>query len=148
MRLKQRQNQRIRDFVREIDDAFVAQYGRSHSRDAEFNQFRRITKKEWLFDGMRKEIWNSMRRKIKNKNYDPNWNEVVEAAEDAEWLDELCYRQSYFVARSVKHRDVGDDFDIDRDGFVRVYADGACFRNGQPNAQAGIGIWFGRQHEA
>jgi len=29
------------------------------------------------------------------------------------------------------------------DGYVVVYTDGACERNGKPNAKAGIGVWFG-----
>lgn len=28
------------------------------------------------------------------------------------------------------------------DGYVVVYTDGACENNGQPNAKAGIGVWF------
>lgn len=141
--MKQRRNQRIRDFAREIDDAFVAQYGRSHSKDVEFTQFRRMKKKKWLLDGMRDEIWKAMSPIGRD-----NWNEIVHAAEDAEWLNELYYRQSRCVARPARHCEIGDDFDIDQDGYVRVYADGACLRNGQPNAQAGIGVWFGRNHEA
>ena len=38
------------------------------------------------------------------------------------------------------------DFIIDDDGFVVVFTDGACINNGTPNAQAGIGIWFGYGH--
>ena len=28
-----------------------------------------------------------------------------------------------------------------------VYVDGACIRNGQPDAGAGYGVWFGNNHE-
>lgn len=32
------------------------------------------------------------------------------------------------------------------DGFVEVFTDGACSRNGQVGAKAGIGIWFNANH--
>ncbi|XKL60336.1 hypothetical protein PGB90_001352 [Kerria lacca] len=31
----------------------------------------------------------------------------------------------------------------DSDNFIAVYVDGACSSNGQANAQAGVGVWFG-----
>lgn len=38
------------------------------------------------------------------------------------------------------------DYIIDDDGYINVYTDGACSSNGTKNAQAGIGVWFGRNH--
>ena len=35
------------------------------------------------------------------------------------------------------------DFDVDQNGFVLVYTDGACSYNGTPMAKAGIGVWWG-----
>ncbi len=32
------------------------------------------------------------------------------------------------------------------DGFVDVYTDGCCVRNGQWGARAGIGVYFGDDH--
>lgn len=37
-------------------------------------------------------------------------------------------------------------FNRDDNGFVIVYTDGACEGNGQKNAKAGIGVWFGQNH--
>lgn len=38
-------------------------------------------------------------------------------------------------------------FIISADGFIEVFTDGACSRNGMVGAQAGIGIWFNHNHE-
>lgn len=38
------------------------------------------------------------------------------------------------------------EFNKDENGFVIVYTDGACERNGQKNAKAGLGVWFGPNH--
>ncbi|KAH8284564.1 hypothetical protein KR018_004296, partial [Drosophila ironensis] len=38
------------------------------------------------------------------------------------------------------------EFEIDADGYVIVYTDGSCIRNGQPGASAGYGVFFGRNH--
>ncbi|XP_043513511.1 ribonuclease H1 isoform X2 [Frieseomelitta varia] len=37
-------------------------------------------------------------------------------------------------------------FNIDSNGYVNVYTDGACSSNGNINANAGIGVWFGDNH--
>ncbi|KAK1119478.1 hypothetical protein K0M31_013305 [Melipona bicolor] len=37
-------------------------------------------------------------------------------------------------------------YDIDSDGYVNVYTDGACSSNGSRKAKAGIGVWFGDNH--
>ncbi|XP_071452204.1 ribonuclease H1 isoform X2 [Hetaerina americana] len=37
-------------------------------------------------------------------------------------------------------------FKVDADGYVEVYTDGACSKNGFKGAQAGIGVWFGDGH--
>ncbi|XP_015597412.1 ribonuclease H1 [Cephus cinctus] len=37
-------------------------------------------------------------------------------------------------------------FDIDSDGYVNVYTDGACSSNGYSHAKAGIGVYFGDNH--
>ncbi|OAD62800.1 Ribonuclease H1 [Eufriesea mexicana] len=37
-------------------------------------------------------------------------------------------------------------FNIDSDGYVNVYTDGACSSNGRTTARAGIGVWFGDDH--
>lgn len=37
-------------------------------------------------------------------------------------------------------------FQTDELGFVHCYTDGACGKNGQVGANAGVGVWFGHQH--
>ncbi|XP_046403882.1 ribonuclease H1-like isoform X2 [Ischnura elegans] len=39
-----------------------------------------------------------------------------------------------------------DKFMVDNDGYVLVYTDGACSKNGRRGSQAGIGVWFGDGH--
>ncbi|CAL8101502.1 unnamed protein product [Orchesella dallaii] len=38
------------------------------------------------------------------------------------------------------------NFNVDEGGFVVVYTDGACTKNGRKAAKAGIGVWFGNSH--
>ncbi|GLG92320.1 Ribonuclease H1 [Gryllus bimaculatus] len=38
------------------------------------------------------------------------------------------------------------DFRVNEDGYVIVYTDGACEKNGRCGAKAGIGVWFGDSH--
>lgn len=38
------------------------------------------------------------------------------------------------------------DFTVDDEGYVVVYTDGACKANGRRGARAGIGVWFGDNH--
>lgn len=40
----------------------------------------------------------------------------------------------------------GHDFHRDEDGYIHVYTDGACGKNGRKGAKAGIGVWFGPSH--
>lgn len=40
----------------------------------------------------------------------------------------------------------GLQFEVDSDGFVVVYTDGSCFKNGQADACAGYGVYFGDNH--
>lgn len=41
---------------------------------------------------------------------------------------------------------ISDGFIIDDDGYVNVWVDGSCLRNGSPNAQAGYGVFFNFGH--
>lgn len=36
---------------------------------------------------------------------------------------------------------------VDENGFIHVYTDGACSKNGQVGAKAGYGIWWAKDHE-
>lgn len=46
----------------------------------------------------------------------------------------------------IENEEINGIFNIDNDGYVNVYTDGACSLNGHKNAQAGIGVWFGNNH--
>lgn len=37
-------------------------------------------------------------------------------------------------------------FEVDQNGYVHVYTDGACENNGRVGAKAGIGVWFADHH--
>ncbi|CAG2067159.1 unnamed protein product, partial [Timema podura] len=47
---------------------------------------------------------------------------------------------------SVTDSPVSLQFQLDQQGFVQVYTDGACEKNGFAGAKAGIGVWFGMNH--
>lgn len=34
----------------------------------------------------------------------------------------------------------------DNDGYINVWIDGSCLRNGQPGAQAGYGVFYNFNH--
>lgn len=52
-----------------------------------------------------------------------------------------------FTANIVKMARHGNyDFIEDSNGYSHVYTDGSCENNGQPNAAAGLGVWFGEGH--
>lgn len=42
--------------------------------------------------------------------------------------------------------DVFPGFEVDQNGYVHVYTDGACENNGKVGARAGIGVWFADNH--
>lgn len=66
--------------------------------------------------------------------------------------------QSYSISNKIpKHestiwepvglKHIGDmEFILDSEGYVIVYTDGSCFNNGQKNACAGYGVYFGDNH--
>ncbi len=146
MDYKQRRRQSIRDFVEFINEKFVEEYGRVDNWDKEFCLFRRNTKTECLLNGMKPHIYNELRDEVINdEHFELTWNEVVEAAQDAEWLWSLRFRQTNCVGAKTPRRNP-EGFRVNRDGFVVVFTDGACLRNGQSGAQAGIGVWFGQDH--
>ncbi|OXA56000.1 ribonuclease H1 isoform X2 [Folsomia candida] len=54
------------------------------------------------------------------------------------------------VKRQKTDANVGVDmstFQVDEEGYVTVFTDGACSANGKKAAKAGIGVWFGDDHE-
>ena len=69
----------------------------------------------------------------------------MQCTQDAEWIKTLRYKEKNYVGEETDPCN-GEDFEVDRNGHVKVYTDGACLRNGQPGATAGIGVWFGENH--
>lgn len=45
-----------------------------------------------------------------------------------------------------KRRSTNGQFELDADGYVQVYTDGACSSNGRSGARAGIGVYWGEGH--
>ena len=148
MELRQFSSQKLRSFIHEIDQTFVEEYGRVRQvfrGDVNYGSFRREVKARCLLDGVTEDIYSRIRHNIKH-DADLTWDELVEGVQDAEWLWSLCHRKSRFVGTRTRSHNDGN-FKIDADGYVVVYTDGACIRNGQPDAQAGIGVWFGPHHK-
>jgi hypothetical protein len=52
--------------------------------------------------------------------------------------------QNTMANRNVKKPET---FNRDAQGYIIVYTDGACKENGRKGAEAGIGVWFGDNHE-
>ena len=142
-RPKQGPLQTVADFALDIDEAFVKAYGNEKSEYCGYTQeainlrdFRRGLKKEWLVEGVhmaiREAMFDFLPYDIDDVEY---WKDVIDAAEDAESIVMLNRRKKKnYVA-------------FERHGFTRVYVDGACIRNGRPDAQGGIGVWFGHDHK-
>uniref|UniRef100_A0A1B6DWM3 Ribonuclease H n=1 Tax=Clastoptera arizonana TaxID=38151 RepID=A0A1B6DWM3_9HEMI len=50
------------------------------------------------------------------------------------------------TGRQILENSKSEEFIISEDGFVSVFTDGACSRNGFHDAKAGIGVWFNHGH--
>ena len=151
MELTQSSWQTVREFVSEIDQIFVEEYGRGIKGDLSFEKFSREVKAKCLLDGVTNDIYIRMRCNAKDdrprrNNVHLTWSELVEAVQDAEWLSTLLYRKQHYIGSRTSRRNE-EKFQVDDDGHVIVYTDGACLRNGQPDAQAGIGVWFDYDHK-
>ncbi|XP_046653671.1 ribonuclease H1-like [Daphnia pulicaria] len=145
MELYQFSSQKVRDFAEDIDHAFAQRFSGSSNRDWGFKLFRRQIKKWTLLDGLNQEVYDELNSNLKHDNEDITWTELVEGVQDAEWALSLRCRQSHrFGSRTSPYNE--GKFQVDQDGNVIVYTDGACLRNGQPGAQAGIGVWFDYDH--
>ncbi len=137
---------RIREFIDLINYEYKFNFSR-HSN----SRFRREIKTSWLLNGMRDDILDEMDESVKNGNIDGfTWIQICDSAQDAEWYTDLSSSDRYnyrgkpsYYAAYTDH----NGFQIDRDGFVRVYTDGSCFRNGSDdNAAGGVGVWFNYHH--
>jgi len=139
MGLFQEETMYIRNFISLINNEFIRGYG----RDAN-SRFRREVKTDWLMQGMKQEILDELPEDLDAYNY--TWPQICEIVQDAEFLANLHRQQDCFTREITPYNLRYHGFDIDDNYCVRVYTDGACFRNGQPDAAAGIGVWFGRNH--
>ena len=141
---RQGEKELIRDFVNFIDTNFVEDV----EKKIRFNirgPFNPSTKFDCLLHGMRQDIFDHLRDGVVNRDVDSTWEELVEAAEDAESLSFLYKtKQSTKVGPKYSQR---NNFQVDEDGYVVVYTDGACLNNGQSNPKAGVGVWFGSGHQ-
>jgi len=142
--LKQGPNQTIQEFVGDVNQTYTNMYGNNPSEYAGYSpeaislrQFRRETKKEWLIAGIHMAIRDAL-DELPFYMEDINlWNDVIDTVEDAETIVMLNRLKS---AKQSMHKR------FQKHGFTRVYVDGACLRNGQPDASGGIGIWFGHDN--
>lgn len=96
--------------------------------------------KDWLINGMLEEIRQELDASVLGNPGHYTLETFVAAVQDAEWLWSLRVRQETRITQPVF---VNQGFELDGDAFVIVYTDGACPRNGQPEARGGIGVCFG-----
>lgn len=153
--MKQERRERVRDFVRRIDTAFVESYGLRDYPDADFNRFRRAVKKDCLLAGLGRPVWREFHSSYLFDSADEediSYSELVEAVQNAEWVvDVVRHLTLRFVNEPVSQEKLAYPFHIDRDGFVRVYVAGFCSADVAETddvpCKAGIGVWFGRNHK-
>ena len=147
--LKQNENENVKEFVLAINSTFVNDYGNqeySRSRSSRrFRQFRRQTKKAWLLNGILEEIKPYV--VADQLTGIKNWHHIIAVVQKAEAIAILQKKLEYkhqptYLENSI----VKDAQQVDEDGFLIIYTDGACLNNGRRDAKAGIGIWFGRDH--
>lgn len=131
---KEVQPQRVRDLADQIE------------RRAFEKEMHHRGMKELLMSGLRREIYGEMPVSFRKNFLCFSWEEIVVAAQDAEWLWCLRNKQPYYYVDSEKRENNTKGFTVDEDDYVVVYTDGACLKNGKPNAQAGIGVWFDDEH--
>jgi hypothetical protein len=99
----------------------------------------------WLIEGLCEDVYQGIPKWIWNSDF--SWQEIVDSAEDAEWLIDL-YRQNSRIGKYENRRyDYENGLTVDRHGYVIVYTDGSCPGNGQYGAKGGIGVWFGHDHD-
>ena len=137
-------HERIRDYVAYINQNFNENCLIRSSSDN--HVFHPVSKSSWLLNGLRPELSVELRPEIDHSDDYFPWDQLVEAAQDAEWLWSLRHRKSRYYVDSESKRCNLLNLPVDSDGYVIVYTDGACLKNGQPDAPAGIGVWFGDGH--
>lgn len=135
-------NLRMGQFIANINREYEYTFGRHCD-----SRHRRHTKTNWLFNGMRNDIWRVMNKDVTNRDIDRyNWLEICESAQDAEWFIDLSSKRHEMMRQpsGLSHRI--DDFLFDEDEYIHVYTDGACLGNGRGNPVGGIGVFFNHNH--
>lgn len=140
---KQRDGESVRDFANRINFIFREKCGKYNST-ANARRFRRNTKKSWLKTGIKQEILRFVWPDMLKDDDNIIWADMVAALQDAEWLYYLWNPKP--LPEGVA-KDNPCNFNVDNNGYVKVYTDGACSNNGKSYPKAGIGVWFGPNHE-
>ncbi len=136
----QNPNERVRDFVRYIQQNFGKNQRLVDNRRNVFYP-RSIA---GVLKGLRHDLYIELPDSL--KNVEVGWRELIDRAEDTEWLVDILNGSS-FKSKYEIHRRI-DKYGLvnDREDFVIVYVDGACPGNGRQNAKGGIGVWFNHDH--
>lgn len=80
----------------------------------------------------------------------PDYSESQTSKVDANFIKSSSSkipRLESVIWKPVGLKHIGNmEFLLDSEGYVIVYTDGSCFNNGQNNACAGYGVYFGDNH--
>lgn len=142
---KQKKGQLVRSYVKFIENN-LHELALPVGRGSIFYGSRRPkTKADWLVSGILPNILDMLREDVVENQVNLKWDDVTEAAQDAEFLLSLYKRKNLKIGHKTPVSNC-EHFKVDADGFIIVYTDGACPGNGKPGAKAGIGVWFGKDH--
>ena len=138
---KQKEGQYVRNYVAFIEKEFSKDLNYGIRPNKYTDRFQPQTKESWLLHGITRNISENLNPVVRLNPNKYKFAQLVDAVQNAEWIytlrrKELCLFGQEAPANNL-HR-----FDVDQDGFVVVFTDGACPGNGQPGAKAGIGVWF------
>lgn len=139
---QQRSGSKVRSYVTFIKNQLRKGNHGGCSTYCGFDDCRENCIKEWLVDGILHRIRKRLRSDIVEDIDDFTLQGVILAVQDAEFLSSLYYKEHTYVGEEVSVYN-SEDFEVDNNGHVIVYTDGACPRNGQAGAKGGIGVCFG-----
>ena len=150
---EQKKGQKVQDYLNYIQKQveYGYHYGCQaspkgcHKRSHGTNWNHYCCEGRWLREGLLTPIFNELIPEIRENRFNMKAQDYFDAVFDAEYLWSLKFRNKHYIGQEVPKYN-GCGFNVDRDGHVIVYTDGACPRNGQPGAQGGIGVWFGQNH--
>lgn len=137
--LRQKPGQSLKDFIELIESHYI------QSKECTNENFIQ-EKKEALWFGLDLELWELVdpvlnvqdNIQLDDQVIPVSWEELVETAQDAEWLVKLKKEKEspscYVVNEPFTVSTEDSSFNRDADGYVRIYIGGSA------------GIWFGRGH--